>query len=138
LFSGYSGLPESPNMEQLRSSGEIMGRLTTHVLDTANGRPGNGMRINLYALDGERKLLTTAITNDHGRTDGPLLDEAEFKSGSYELEFAVAEYFAAAGNKLADPPFLEDVVIRISLADDSHYHVPLLVSPWSYSTYRGS
>jgi 5-hydroxyisourate hydrolase len=115
-----------------------MGRLTTHVLDTANGIPGNGMRISLYALDGDRKLLTTAITNDHGRTDGPLLDEAAFKSGTYELEFAVSEYFTAAGNELADPPFLEDVVIRISLADDSHYHVPLLVSPWSYSTYRGS
>jgi len=115
-----------------------MGRLTTHVLDTANGRPGNGIRISLYSLDGGRNLLTTATTNDHGRTDGPLLDEATFKTGSYELEFAIGEYFAAVGNEVADPPFLEDVLIRVSLADDSHYHVPLLVSPWSYTTYRGS
>ena len=115
-----------------------MARLTTHVLDTANGRPGNGIKISLFSLDGGRKLLTTAVTNDDGRTDSPLLDEAAFNAGTYELEFAVGEYFATAGTELADPPFLGDVVIRVSLADDSHYHVPLLVSPWSYSTYRGS
>ena len=115
-----------------------MARLTTHVLDTANGRPGNGIKISLFSLDGGRKLLTTAVTNDDGRTDSPLLDEAAFNAGTYELKFAVGEYFATAGNELADPPFLGDVVIRVSLADDSHYHVPLLVSPWSYSTYRGS
>jgi len=115
-----------------------MGRLTTHVLDTANGRPGSGIRIKLFSLDGGRKLLTTAVTNQDGRTDGPLLDEAAFKAGQYELEFSVGAYFAAAGNELADPPFLDDVVIRVSLADNSHYHVPLLVSPWGYSTYRGS
>ena len=115
-----------------------MARLTTHVLDTANGRPGNGIRISLFSLDGGRNLLTTAITNNDGRTDSQLLDEAAFKSGTYELEFAVGEYFAGAGNELADPPFLDDVVIRVSLTGDSHYHVPLLVSPWSYSTYRGS
>jgi 5-hydroxyisourate hydrolase len=115
-----------------------MGRLTTHVLDTANGVPGAGIRISLYSLDGGRNLLTTAVTNDDGRTDAPLLNEDAFRAGSYELEFAVGEYFIAAGNQLADPPFLEEVVIRVSLADDSNYHVPLLVSPWSYSTYRGS
>ncbi len=115
-----------------------MARLTTHVLDTANGRPGNGIRISLFSLDGGRKLLATVVTNADGRTDGPLLDEETFKSGTYELEFAVGEYFAAAGNELANPPFLDDVVIRVSLAEDSNYHVPLLVSPWSYSTYRGS
>jgi 5-hydroxyisourate hydrolase len=115
-----------------------MGRLTTHVLDTANGVPGAGIRISLYSLDGGRNLLTTAVTNDDGRTDAPLLSEDAFRAGSYELEFAVGEYFIAAGNQLADPPFLEEVVIRVSLADDSNYHVPLLVSPWSYSTYRGS
>jgi len=115
-----------------------MARLTTHVLDTANGRPGHGIRISLFSLEGGRKLLTTAVTNDDGRTDGPLLDEQSFKTGTYELEFAVGEYFATAGNELADPPFLNDVVIRVSLAEDNHYHVPLLVSPWSYSTYRGS
>ena len=116
----------------------MMGRLTTHVLDTANGKPGNGITISLYSLAGDRNLLTTVVTNADGRTDSPLLDEGEFRAGSYELEFAVGDYFAAAGNQVADPPFLGDVVIRVALADDSHYHVPLLVSPWSYSTYRGS
>lgn len=115
-----------------------MARLTTHVLDTANGKPGNGIRVSLFSLDGGRNLLTTAVTNDDGRTDSPLLDEESFQAGTYELEFAVGEYFAAAGNELTDPPFLDDVVIRVSLAQSSHYHVPLLVSPWSYSTYRGS
>ncbi len=115
-----------------------MGRLTTHVLDTANGVPGSGIKISLFSLDGGRKLITTAITNDDGRTDSPLLDEEAFKAGPYELEFSVGEYFVASGNRLPDPPFLDDVVIRVSLAEDSHYHVPLLVSPWSYSTYRGS
>ncbi|MCH8070314.1 MAG: hydroxyisourate hydrolase [Proteobacteria bacterium] len=115
-----------------------MGRLTTHVLDTANGVPGGGIKIRLFSLDGGRELITSTVTNEDGRTDSPLLDEAAFKAGYYELEFSVGEYFAAAGNELADPPFLDDVVIRVSLADDSHYHVPLLVSPWSYSTYRGS
>ena len=115
-----------------------MGRLTTHVLDTANGRPGNGIRISLYSLDGGRNLLTTVTTNDHGRTAGPLLDEATFKTGPYELEFAFGEYVAAGGDEGAGTPFLKDVWIRVSLADDSSYRVPLLVSPWSYTTYRGS
>ena len=125
-------------MAGLPSSGEIMGRLTTHVLDTANGRPGNGISISLYSLDSGRELITSAVTNEDGRTDSPLLDENAFKAGSYELEFSVGPYFAMSGNQQADPPFLDDVVIRVSLADDGHYHVPLLVSPWSYSTYRGS
>jgi 5-hydroxyisourate hydrolase len=115
-----------------------MAQLTTHVLDTANGKPGSGIRISLYALDGGRNLLTTAVTNDDGRTDSPLLDDEKFRTGTYELEFAVGEYFANTGHELANPPFLDNVVIRVSLAEDSHYHVPLLVSPWSYSTYRGS
>lgn len=115
-----------------------MPQLTTHVLDTANGKPGNGIKVSVFSLDGGRKLLTTAVTNEDGRTDQPLLDKNAFRTGTYELEFAVGEYFANAGNALSDPPFLGTVVIRVSLADDSHYHVPLLVSPWSYSTYRGS
>ena len=94
--------------------------------------------LHLPGCHGGRSLLTTAVTNDDGRTDAPLLNEDAFRAGSYELEFAVGEYFIAAGNQLADPPFLEEVVIRVSLADDSNYHVPLLVSPWGYSTYRGS
>ncbi len=112
-----------------------MGRLTTHVLDTARGRPGAGIRVRLYALDGKRAEIASAVTNADGRTDEPLLDEASFRGGHYELEFAVAEYFAGVAG---DPPFLDDVVIRVQLMDDEHYHSPLLVSPWSYSTYRGS
>lgn len=115
-----------------------MGRLTTHVLDTANGIPGAGISISLYSLAEGRHLITTAVTNADGRTDAPLLDEGAFAAGAYELEFSVGDYFAKAGHQLAEPPFLDDVVIRVSLADDGHYHVPLLVSPWSYSTYRGS
>ena len=115
-----------------------MGRLTTHVLDTARGRPGAGIAVRLYALDGERTLLASAVTNTDGRTDQPLLDASAFRAGRYELEFSVGPYFAASGAVTADPPFLDDVVIRVQLADGEHYHVPLLVSPWSYSTYRGS
>lgn len=115
-----------------------MAQLTTHVLDTANGKPGNGVRISVFTLDGGRNLVTTAVTNDDGRTDSPLIGSDAFKAGTYELEFAIGDYFRAAGAALADPPFLDEVVIRVSLADDGHYHVPLLVSPWSYSTYRGS
>lgn len=114
-----------------------MGRLTTHVLDTAYGRPGAGISVKLFSLENGRHLVANSITNDDGRTDQPLLDADTYRAGLYELEFAVGPYFAAA-EIAADPPFLDDVVIRFSLANDQHYHVPLLVSPWSYSTYRGS
>ena len=117
---------------------EHMAQLTTHVLDTANGKPGNGIRISVFRLDGGRNLVATAVTDEDGRTDTPLIDDAAFRTGTYELEFAVGEYFAAAGNELSKPPFLDHIVIRVSLAEQRHYHVPLLVSPWSYSTYRGS
>ncbi len=114
-----------------------MGRLTTHVLDTAHGRPGAGISVKLFSLENGRHLVATSVTNDDGRTDQPLLEGETYRPGSYELEFAVGSYFAGAA--LADdPPFLDDVVIRFSLTNDQHYHVPLLVSPWSYSTYRGS
>ena len=116
-----------------------MGRLTTHVLDTANGRPGAAMRIELFALDPERRLLVSAETNADGRCEAPLLDGPDFKAGTYELVFGAGGYFRALGTELADPPFVDDVVIRFGIADaNAHYHVPLLVSPWSYSTYRGS
>ena len=116
-----------------------MGRLTTHVLDTANGRPGAAMRIELFSVDGERRLVVSGETNDDGRCDAPLLEGAAFKAGTYELVFGAGAYFRALDTKLADPPFVDDVVIRFGIADaDAHYHVPLLVSPWSYSTYRGS
>lgn len=115
-----------------------MGRLTTHVLDTANGCPGRGIAVELYALDGGRERVAARETNADGRTDEPLLDGDAFTPGSYELHFAVADYFREQGATLDAPPFLDVVVIRVSLARDQHYHVPLLVSPWSYSTYRGS
>lgn len=114
-----------------------MARLTTHVLDTARGVPGAGIGVKLFALDGGRHLVASAVTNADGRTDDALLHDETFRAGTYELEFSIGEYFgdAVSGDK---PPFLGDVVIRVSLADGEDYHVPLLVSPWSYSTYRGS
>jgi len=121
-----------------RGPGNRMARLSTHVLDTARGIPGRGIGIKLFSLDGDRHLVASATTNEDGRTDTPLLDDETFRSGRYELEFAVGNYFDGAGIAVADPPFLDDVVLRFSLEDGQNYHVPLLVSPWSYSTYRGS
>ena len=115
-----------------------MGRLTTHVLDTARGSPGAGVEIRLFSLADGRELVASAVTNSDGRTDGPLLDEAAFSAGTYELEFDVGAYFASSGAVVDEPAFLDVIVIRCSLRDGEHYHVPLLVSPWSYSTYRGS
>ena len=115
-----------------------MGQLTTHVLDTAQGKPGNGIAVELYALQPEARLVKRLVTNANGRTDEPLLDAADFATGEWELRFHIADYFAAAGVPLATPPFLDTISIRFAMAADEHYHVPLLVSPWSYSTYRGS
>ena len=117
-----------------------MGRLTTHVLDTAGGRPAAGVRITLHRNLGERyALLRDAVTNRDGRCDEPLLEGAALAAGRYRLVFAIGEYFAAQGVALPDPPFVDEVVLDFGVADASaHYHVPLLVSPWSYSTYRGS
>ncbi len=121
-----------------------MGKLTTHVLDTANGRPGAGIRIELFALSADlsgdtRRALKTLTTNDDGRCDAPLLEGNAFVAGEYELVFHAGDYFAAAGAKLPEPRFVDRVVLRFGIADAAaHYHVPLLVSPWSYSTYRGS
>ncbi|MDH3533626.1 MAG: hydroxyisourate hydrolase [Gammaproteobacteria bacterium] len=115
-----------------------MGRLTTHILDTANGRPAAKVRIRLYALNGGRELCASAVSNSDGRTDGPLLDGGAMQTGSYELEFDIGDYFAAQGSVIGEPAFLDTVVIRFAVSADEHYHVPLLASPWSYSTYRGS
>lgn len=118
-----------------------MPRLSTHVLDTANGRPAAGLALALHRLepDGTRTLVVATRTNADGRTDAPLMAGADFRTGRYELEFAVADYFRAQGAALAEPPFLDSVPIRFAISEpDGHYHVPLLVSPWSYSTYRGS
>src|SRR5215510_14095900 len=117
-----------------------MGKLTTHVLDTANGRPGAGIRIELFALAGEtRRALKTTTTNGDGRCNEPLLEGGAFVAGEYELVFHAGDYFASAGVQLPQPRFVNRVVLRFGVADAAaHYHVPLLVSPWSYSTYRGS
>jgi 5-hydroxyisourate hydrolase len=110
-----------------------VGKLTTHVLDTAHGRPGAGIRLELYRLEGEsRALVAQGITNKDGRTDGALLEGGALRAGTYELVFHVGAHFNGQG-------FLEAVPVRFRIADASqHYHVPLLCSPWSYTTYRGS
>jgi 5-hydroxyisourate hydrolase len=109
------------------------GKLTTHVLDTARGRPAAGMRIDLHRLGSERVLVATIVTNAEGRTDRPLLEGTYFSTGTFELTFHVGDYFAEPFR------FLDTVPIRFTIADsEAHYHIPLLCSPWSYSTYRGS
>jgi 5-hydroxyisourate hydrolase len=118
-----------------------MGHLTTHVLDTMNGCPAAGMQLALYRLDGAGQAapLKTLALNADGRADAPLLAGADFTAGRYRLVFDVAAYFAARGTALPDPPFLDRVTLDFGVADAaSHYHVPLLASPWAYSTYRGS
>ncbi len=117
-----------------------MGRLTTHVLDTANGCPGEGIQLTLKRIEGtEQTVICDAVTNDDGRVDRPLLEGEDFKPGIYVLEFSAGDYFRALGTDLPDPAFLDVVPIRFGIADpEAHYHVPLLVSPYGYNTYRGS
>jgi 5-hydroxyisourate hydrolase len=117
-----------------------MGKLSTHVLDTTCGKPGAGVRVALYALSGqERTLLKTVTTNADGRCDLPLLEGEAMLAGRYELVFGAGDYFAARGVVLPEPRFVDEVVIAFGIADASqNYHVPLVVTPWSYSTYRGS
>lgn len=114
--------------------------LSTHVLDTMHGCPAAGMQIALFATDGDHATLIKRLTLNHdGRTDGPLFDNASLRTGTYRLTFDVADYFKARGVSLPEPTFLNRVSIDFGIAHaDQHYHVPLLVSPWSYSTYRGS
>lgn len=115
--------------------------LTTHVLDAARGTPAEGLVIDLFRLDGDRRtLLKTVVTNADGRVDGgPLLAGEMFVAGEYELLFHAGDYLRAAGTVLAEPAFLDRIPIRFGIADvTAHYHVPLLLSPYSYSTYRGS
>jgi 5-hydroxyisourate hydrolase len=118
-----------------------MAGLTTHVLDASIGRPAAGVEIELFALgaDGLRTLIGRARTNADGRTDAPLVAAAEARVGVYELAFHVGNYFRARGAETAEPPFLDIVPIRFAVGDPgAHYHVPLITTPWSYSTYRGS
>ena len=138
--------------------------LTTHILDMASGKPASGVKIQLFKLCPQvvpenenngtinkphgmdektqsvvKKLLVETKSNQDGRTEKPLLDEKAMEKGQYELHFFTAAYFLNQGAKLDNPPFLDEIIIRFSIADNiAHYHVPLLVSPWSYSTYRGS
>ncbi len=114
-----------------------MGRLTTHVLDTANGRPAAGVAVRVYRVDGERHLLASTMTDTDGRTARALVEGQAFADGQYEIEFDLGAYFRPAGDAGA-APFLDTVVVRVNLAGAGTYHVPLLASPWSYATYRGS
>jgi 5-hydroxyisourate hydrolase len=112
-----------------------MGRLTTHVLDTASGKPAAGVRV---VLRRDGAVVAEGLTNADGRMDKPLLEGGAFKTGGYELSFHVGDYFRKTGVALTDPAFLDVIPIRFAIAEDAHYHVPLLVSPYGYSTYRGS
>ena len=117
-----------------------MGRLTTHVLDTAHGKPGAGMRVRLYRKSGESYALIKELsTNADGRCDAPLLEAEAFIAGEYRLVFSAGAYFAAQGVPTPQPAFVGEVTLDFGVADAlAHYHVPLLVSPYGYSTYRGS
>lgn len=115
-----------------------MGRLTTHILDTSHGGPAANVEVRLFVTGDTRELVASATTNDDGRTPGPLLEDKAFETGTYELEFDIGDYFRARGIALAEPAFLDTVVIRFAVNGEEDYHVPLLASPWSYSTYRGS
>lgn len=117
-----------------------LGHLSTHVLDTSAGKPAHGVAWTLFRVDGtDRAELASGLTNSDGRTDGPLLEGERVVVGTYELVFQVADYFKALGTPVSDPPFLDEIPLRFSIFDaDQKYHVPLLVSPYSYSTYRGS
>ena len=115
-----------------------MTKLTTHCLDTFSGKPAKGVKVDIYAVSSKREKLNTVTLNNNGRSDKPLLEGASFKEGQYDLVFFIGDYFKNLTN-LPKIPFLNEVVIRFGIANSNeHYHVPLLVSPWSYSTYRGS
>jgi len=116
-----------------------MGHLTSHVLDLVNGSPAKGLRIELYRYTPERVLIASMATNEDGRLEAPIAQGDDFVAGTYEIVFAAGGYFRSLGMELPDPPFLDDIVIRFGVASaDEHYHVPLLLSTYGYSTYRGS
>ena len=115
-----------------------MTKLTTHCLDTFSGKPAKGVKVEVYSISGKKEKLNSTGLNNNGRSDKPLLEGSNFKEGKYEMVFFIGDYFKKLTN-LPKIPFLNEVVIRFGVSKaDEHYHVPLLVSPWSYSTYRGS
>ncbi len=117
-----------------------MGKLSTHVLDITQGKPGVGVKLELYAIEADVKtLLKTEVTNQDGRCNSPLLEGETLKTGQYELVFAAGDYFDGQGVTLPNPKFIDRVTLAFGIADvTQNYHVPLVVSPWAYSTYRGS
>jgi 5-hydroxyisourate hydrolase len=117
-----------------------MGKLSTHVLDTLHGKPAQGMAVTLNRLDGNNfTQLKTTVTNSQGRCDAPLLEGPALRAGCYELRFMLGDYYARLGVELPEPRFLDEVVLRFGIADPAQdYHVPLVATPWAYSTYRGS
>jgi 5-hydroxyisourate hydrolase len=131
----------STGLEPILETERALAGLTTHVLDVTRGAPAKGVRIELYELEAGagRRLVTETTTNADGRTDKPLIGAEQARVGRFELLFHAGDYFRGQGARLAEPPFLDVVPIRFAVADASaHYHVPLILSPWSYSTYRGS
>ena len=115
-----------------------MTKLTTHCLDTFSGKPAKGIKVDIYSVSDKREKINSTILNSNGRTDKPLLEGSDFKEGNYELVFFVGDYFKKITD-LPKIPFLNEVIIKFGISNPKeHYHVPLLVSPWSYSTYRGS
>ena len=115
-----------------------MTKLTTHCLDTFSGKPAGGVKVDVYIVTNKREKLNTVILNNNGRSDKPLVEGSDLREGNYELVFFVGDYFKKMTD-LPKTPFLNEVVIRFGISNpQEHYHVPLLVSPWSYSTYRGS
>jgi hydroxyisourate hydrolase len=115
-----------------------MTKLTTHCLDTFSGKPAKGVKVEVYSISEKKRKLSSTILNDNGRSDKPLLEGTNFKKGQYEMIFFIGDYFKNQTN-LPEIPFLNEVSIKFGVSNsDEHYHVPLLVSPWSYSTYRGS
>ena len=117
----------------------MTGYLTTHVLDTARGRPADGLRIDLFRIEGtKRTFIVNLITNSDGRTDEPILPADSFKLGAYELVFNVGDYLELKGTNSKHEKFFDIIPVRFEISEDSHYHVPLLLSPFGYSTYRGS
>ena len=120
--------------------GGVMGKLTTHVLDTAKGKPAAGVKIMLYRISGmSHKKIAETVTNADGRTDAPMLEGKALTAGSYELVFCAGAYLRSTGQAAGEVLFLDEIPIRFGVPDaDAHYHVPLLISPFAYSTYRGS